>query len=132
MPDPTNPPDPTNRAESTRRPAPATSPEDLGRLFVARANAGDVDGLVALYEPDAVLATPAGPAVGTRAVRAALTALLADRPTFTPGQPQPTLRAGDLALTSTRLDGGGVTVEVARRRPDGTWRWVIDQPRAAG
>jgi len=35
---------------------------------------------------------------------------------------------GDLALTSTRLPGGGATVEVARRQPDGSWRWVIDQP----
>jgi hypothetical protein len=41
---------------------------------------------------------------------------------------QPVIRYGDLALTSTRLPGGGATVEVARRQPDGTWRWVIDQP----
>jgi hypothetical protein len=34
----------------------------------------------------------------------------------------------DLALTSTRLPAGGATVEVARRQPDGSWRWVIDQP----
>ena len=34
-------------------------PEDLGRYFLDRANAGDVDGLVALYEPGAVLASPA-------------------------------------------------------------------------
>jgi hypothetical protein len=38
-----------------------------------------------------------------------------------------TLVNGDLALTSTRLVGGGVTVEVARRQPDGTWLWVIDR-----
>ncbi|MCM0679196.1 nuclear transport factor 2 family protein [Micromonospora phytophila] len=111
---------------------PATHPEDLSRFFVARANAGDVDGLVALYEPDGVLATPAGPAVGAAAIRAAYAGFLADRPTLTPGEPQPTLHAGELALTSTRLADGTVTVEVARRQPDGTWRWVIDQPRAAG
>jgi len=29
----------------------ATEPEDLGRLFLERANAGDVDGVTALYEP---------------------------------------------------------------------------------
>jgi hypothetical protein len=33
---------------------PAVQPDDLARFFVERANAGDVDGLVALYEPDAV------------------------------------------------------------------------------
>ena len=41
---------------------------------------------------------------------------------------QPVTRNGDLALTSTRLPGGGATVEVTRRQPDGSWRWVIDQP----
>src|SRR6266508_1862951 len=35
---------------------PAVEPEDLERRFVERVNAGDVEGLVALYEPDAVMA----------------------------------------------------------------------------
>ena len=34
----------------------ARTPEDLTRLFVERANAGDADGLAALYAPDAVMA----------------------------------------------------------------------------
>jgi ketosteroid isomerase-like protein len=34
--------------------------EDLGTFFLERANAGDVEGLVALYEPEAVLAFPPG------------------------------------------------------------------------
>jgi len=37
-----------------------------------------------------------------------------------------------LELTSTRLPGGGATVEVARRQPDGTWLWVLDQPNILG
>jgi hypothetical protein len=36
----------------------AAQPEDLSRFFLERANAGDVEGLVALYQPDAVLAFP--------------------------------------------------------------------------
>jgi hypothetical protein len=32
----------------------ALAPEDLDRLFLERANAGDVDGVVALYEADAL------------------------------------------------------------------------------
>jgi len=104
-------------------------PEDLSRLFVERANDGDVDGLVALYEPDAVLAFPPGQtSVGIRAIRQAYEGLVAERPTFTAGEQLPTLRVGNLALTSTRLVDGGVTVEAARRQPDGTWLWVIDQP----
>jgi ketosteroid isomerase-like protein len=108
-------------------------PEDLSRLFVERANAGDVDGLVALYEQNAVLAFPPGEVIiGSWAIRQAYKRLLADRPTFTAGEQQPVLRCGDLALTSTHLVGGGATVEVARRQPDGTWLWVIDQPNVLG
>jgi ketosteroid isomerase-like protein len=111
----------------------ATRPEQLSRLVVERLNTGDVDGLVALYEPDAVLALPSGEvAAGSAEIRTACERLVADRPMFEPGTPQPTLRAGELALTSTRLANGVVTVEVARRQPDGTWLWVIDQPNIAG
>jgi ketosteroid isomerase-like protein len=109
----------------------AAQPEDLGRFFVQRANAGDLDGLVALYESDAVLAVPGGaPAAGADAIRQALRRFLDGRPTLS-GESQPALRFGDLALTSTRFDGGA-TAEVARRQPDGTWLWVIDQPRVLG
>jgi ketosteroid isomerase-like protein len=111
----------------------AAQPEDLSRLFLERANAGDVDGLVALYEPDAVLASPPGQVTsGTQAIRQVYQRLLADRPRFAAGEQQPALHFGDLALTSTRLVGGGATVEVARRQPDGTWLWVIDQPNILG
>jgi ketosteroid isomerase-like protein len=108
----------------------AREPEDLSRLFVERANAGDVDGLVALYERDAVLATPDGGAVrGEAEIRRFYAALTASAPRFAPGAQHPALRAGELALTSTRLPGGAAaTAEVARRQPDGTWRWVLDRP----
>jgi ketosteroid isomerase-like protein len=111
----------------------AEQPEDLGRLFLERANAGDVDGLVALYELDAVLAFPSGQVTkGSQAIRQVYERLLADRPTFAAGEQRPALRNGDLALTTTRLPAGGATVEVARRQPDGTWLWMIDQPNVLG
>lgn len=60
-----------------RRRDPATGPEDLSRFFVERANSGDVEGLVALYEPDAVLALPSGEvARGSDAIRKAYEQLL--------------------------------------------------------
>ncbi len=34
---------------------PANDPQDLERLLVARENAGDVTGMTALFEPDAVV-----------------------------------------------------------------------------
>jgi ketosteroid isomerase-like protein len=108
----------------------AREPEDLSRLFVQRANARDVEGLVALYEADAVLATPDGGAVrGEAEIRRFYTTLTASAPRFAPGRQRPALRLGELALTSTRLPGGaGATAEVARRQPDGSWRWVLDRP----
>jgi len=108
---------------------PAYQPEDLGEFFIQRANDGDVEGLVALYEPDAVLAFPPGRvSVGREEIRKAYIDLVADRPVFRSGGQRPALRNGGLAITSTRLPSGGTTVEVARRQPDGTWLWAIDQP----
>jgi ketosteroid isomerase-like protein len=110
--------------EATER---ALQPEDLDRLFLERANAGDVDGVVDLYEPGAVLAFPAGRlAAGRSAIREVYADLLARRPRLT-GEIRPAIRNGDIAITST-VRAGNATVEVARRQPDGTWLWLIDQP----
>jgi uncharacterized protein (TIGR02246 family) len=108
----------------------AQTPEDLTRLFVERANAGDVDGLVALYEPDAVMAFPPGSvSTGRDAIRAVFEQMLANRPHFEPEPPLPTVRSGDLALTSTPpKDDAGARAQVVRRQPDGSWLRVIDQP----
>ena len=108
---------------------PARNLEDLARFFVVRANAGDVEGLVALYEPDALLVGAEGQVMrGHDAIRGFYTSLLAKRSTFQAGDQRPALRHGELALTSSRLVDGMVTAEVARQQPDGTWLWVIDQP----
>ena len=48
----------------------AMRPEDITRLFVERSNAGDADGVAALYEEDAVMAYPPGSqTVGRAAIR---------------------------------------------------------------
>lgn len=108
---------------------PALEPEDLAHFFVARANDGDAEGLTRLYEPDAVLNCPDGKcAVGSAAIRRYFTAMLAPRPKFEPGVQQPTLRADEEALTSSRLVNGAITAEIARKQADGTWLWVVDQP----
>lgn len=105
----------------------AQEPEELGRLFLERANAGDLDGVVSLYETDAILVVAPGQfVVGHVAIRDFYRDLLATGPQFT-GDVRPALRYDRLALTSTRFTGGA-TAEGARRQADGSWLWVIDQP----
>jgi len=107
----------------------AQQPEDLARFFVERANAHDLEGLVALYAPDAVLAGMNGEmAVGHAAIREVYAAMLAAHSHFSAGEAAPTLLRDDLALTSTRLINGKITAEVAQRQADGSWLWVLDQP----
>jgi hypothetical protein len=107
---------------------PANEPNDLERLFVARANAGDVEGLVALYEVNAMIACGDGEIVrGHEQIRQFFIRFLVGRPQLAPSIQAPALRCADLALTSSRVGSGDVTAEIARRQPDGTWLWVVDQ-----
>ena len=112
----------------------AREPEDITRLFVERANAGDLEGLVALYESGAVVAFPPGQlTVGHAAIRRLYAQMLEGRPRFQAEAPLPTLRSGDLALTATRAkDEAGGRAQVARRQPDGTWLRVLDRPDFRG
>ncbi|WP_441247543.1 YybH family protein [Kitasatospora sp. McL0602] len=113
----------------------ASTPEDLARLFVERANAGDAEGLAELYAPDAVLAYPVGSVtVGREAIRAVCEKMLEHAPRPFPFEEAlPTVRYGDLALTSTAgADGTGDRVQVARRQPDGSWLRIIDRPELRG
>ena len=117
---------------------PANEPQMLHQEFESAFNAGDLDGLMALYEADcALIGEPGSVASGPEQVRAGLQGLLDLK-----GQARLTTRdvvqVGDLALLScswtlngTGPDGqpltlGGVTAEVARRQPDGRWLYVID------
>jgi uncharacterized protein (TIGR02246 family) len=108
----------------------ATQPEDLTRLFVERANAGDAEGIALLYEEDAVMAYPPGQTtVGRAAIRTLWEEVLSHGPRFEPEEPLPTLRSGDIALTSTPpRDKAGARAQVVRRQPDGTWLRLLDQP----
>jgi ketosteroid isomerase-like protein len=106
----------------------ARDPQDLERLLVTRQRAGDVDGMVALYEPDALIDCGDGRIVrGIEAIRTFFTDLMASGRKFDFGNQRPAVISGDLALTSTHSLDGSVTAEVARRQADGTWLWVIDK-----
>ncbi|KQP59132.1 hypothetical protein ASG40_16825 [Methylobacterium sp. Leaf399] len=112
---------------STTDRSPAQAPEDLARLFNERANAGDVEGLVALYEPGALLAAGAVVATGHDEIRRFYTDLLSRRSHFPSAEALPALRNGPIAMTFARLPNGTLSVETAREQEGGGWRWVIDQ-----
>lgn len=121
--------------------APRT-PEECDRLFAEYASAGDVDGLVSLYEPDGCLTGADGTtALGHEAIRAAL-APFAGGDVKMRMNVVKVVRAADLAVltnewraTGRNPDGSplaisGRAIEVVRRQPDGTWRFVVDDPYA--
>jgi uncharacterized protein (TIGR02246 family) len=119
----------------------ASRPEDLDRLFAQALNAGNIDALLALYEPNAVLAPQPGQVVtGAQSIREALQGFIAMKPTLTILEAKTVMQTGEIALNSSkwRLTGTGPdgrpttmdghSAEVARRQADGTWRMVIDSP----
>ena len=119
----------------------APEPEQINALWGEAFNAGDIEAMLALYEPEAVLVPGPGqdPVSGLEAIEASLRWLVSLRGTIT-HQPRFWLRQGDLAmgridfhLTGTDPAGApvelrGATAEVARRQPDGTWKYVFDHP----
>ena len=107
---------------------PARDPQDLERLLVSRQRAGDIDGMLALFDPNAVIDSGVGHlTAGRDAIRELYAEIVATGRKFEYGDQRPAIISGDLALTSTRLPDGSVTSEVARRQSDGTWLWVIDK-----
>lgn len=106
----------------------AKEPNELLRLLVDRVGAGDVDGIVELYEDDAVLDVGDGLATGSTEIREFWTTFVASGISVSLGRQAAPLINDDLALTSSVMPDGVVTAEIARRQPDGSWKWAVDQP----
>jgi ketosteroid isomerase-like protein len=101
---------------------------------------GRVDALVELYEDGAAFVPEPGRAVsGRESIRAELEQIVTMKPRMR-GSVERVLQAGDTALVAYRwhLDGTtqdgasiqmkGVSADVLRRRPDGSWGVIIDDP----
>ena len=124
-------------------PAPA-SPEDCDRLFADRVNGGDAEALVALYEDGACFVQRDGVAIGPAAIRPVIARMLEAKPHLTcnvrkvvPVGGELALLYNDWSLTVAGPDGHpvertGKALELVRRQPDGTWRYVIDDPYGRG
>jgi uncharacterized protein (TIGR02246 family) len=115
-------------------------PEDWPHLFEQRFNAGDLNAVMALYEPDARFVTRSGETlVGHDAIRKALGALIASKTRFQ-GRVIRATTVGDIAqlytdFEGTQLDESGKTVpirnnaiEVLRRQPAGDWKLIMGDP----
>lgn len=120
----------------------AQTPEKLHEEFRAAFNDRDLDALVALYEPDAVLvAQPSQIASGLDQIREALAGFLALNAPIEMTHLD-TVQGADIAIVygrwtvaGTGPDGqpltvGGTTSDVVRRGDDGTWRFAADNPFA--
>ena len=119
---------------------PVRNPMEMHIIFEKSFNAGDLDGLLALYEKDAVLSPEPGRIVaGHGAIREAFAGFLASRPAMslktasafeTDGL---ALLHGKWELKGTGPDGvpfeaKGLSSEVLRRQADGGWLYIIDNP----
>ena len=121
----------------------ARTPEELCQRFVESFTAGDLDTLVALYEPQAVLLPqPGHVARGHAAIRESLAAFVSMGGTFRMSPPKVIHGDGvailyaDWTLDAKASDGGpialaGQTTDVARRQADGRWLYAIDSPFGA-
>jgi uncharacterized protein (TIGR02246 family) len=124
---------------------PARSAEECDRLFAEHLNAGDLDGLIALYETTGSLVQQDGSvASGHVALREALGGFLAMQPKIRMNVVQVVKSGDELAVLyndwSTAVVGpdgqamqmAGKAIEVVRRQPDGTWLFAVDAPFARG
>jgi uncharacterized protein (TIGR02246 family) len=126
-------------------PAPVLKPEDWSAAFAERLNAGDLDGVAALYDPDARFVPPTGgeTLVGRDRIRPVLAGLIAAK-THLRSRVVQTVVVDDVAILysdfeGTTVEASGKTVEikskaieVLRRHPDAGWRLIVGDPNGRG
>jgi uncharacterized protein (TIGR02246 family) len=115
-------------------------PEDWPRVFEQHLNAGDLDAVMTLYEPDARFATKSGETlVGRDAIRKVLGSMI-DAKARLRSQVVRAVTVGDIAQLHTNFEGTTVdssgktipvqnrAIEVLRRQPDGDWKLIMGDP----
>ena len=115
-------------------------PEDMFPRLIQALNGGDIDAALALYEDDAGFVSANGDLQrGRDGLRAEFKAMV-DAKATTTGAPVKTIIVKDLALVFVAYAGviplpdgkeitiRGLSTDVLRQQPDGTWLSVIDNP----
>ena len=116
------------------------TPEEVLNSVTEGINAGDLDSLMTLYEPLACFASQPGQLVKSPdGIRESLRGFI-DMNGKLDLKVKRVLRASDLALVTTEWSFSGTgsngkhvditakSADVLRQQPDGTWRFVIDNP----
>jgi len=113
---------------------PARTPREIHVLFEHAFNTGDVEAILTLYEPGAVLVTGGKAVSGCDSIRDAFTTFLAGGARMKLDT-RAVIESGDgLAVLHGAWSLGpplatqGLSTEVVRRQPDGSWMFVIDNP----
>jgi len=111
----------------------SSGPESVSRQLAEYLEAGDIDGVMSLYEEDAVFLDLHGGATGLANIRDAHQTFLDSGLSLTLNA-FAAFEADNIALvhwswTVHRRDGSsavGVSAEVLRRQADGSWKFIID------
>ena len=118
----------------------ARTPAEVHHRFAESVAAKDLDALVDLYEPDAVMVPEPGRIIqGQEGIRKNLQELLATNPRLE-SETTAVVRAGEIAMLRARwsiigtapngsaVHYSGESTEIVRMQADGTWKCVIDNP----
>ena len=119
---------------------------EVDQLFAKALEAGDLEAIVALYEPQAVVPGQSGqpPAVGPDQIREAMRPFIELKPTNVVLAATVVAELDGVAIlyddwrgTGHAPDGSetpleGKAIEVVRRQADGSWKFIFDDPNARG
>ena len=115
-------------------------PEDWPRVFEQHLNAGDLDAVMALYEPEARFVTKSGETlIGRDRIRKVVGGLIEAKGRLY-SRVVRAVTVGDIAQLYTDFEGTmndesgksvairNKAIEVLRRQPDGTWKLIVGDP----
>ena len=113
---------------------PAKTPEEICELFQRFMAEGDLDGVLSVYDAEAVFLKESRETTQGRVELRQALASLAEAKTRFEFDVKQIVETDGIALMHTRWRASGPrpmtqhAIEVARRQTDGTWRWLIGDP----